>query len=322
MPAVMAPRVRELQVGSEEELGLRRLAGGLVEGTGVRVNKTRRAQLTATVEAGLELQAEGQRMMAAVVNQGSEDTTRGGAVHATHVAGVAAGSPGGRAGTPTGDLGGARGRGRGAQPAGKPRLRRYERPRLPGGRVARLRPGEGGRRRRWRASCATELWREAHRLPFLAMDDAVTAWRMAAALWRWRRWRTERAAALPTDAAAAARRAASQRGLDEAGVEAAVRSVASITRGAGRPAVREHLGGATVHAALVWEGGGRGVALAAPARMAAGPGAGAQLSGYGARGVAGFGGVRRVRSEVRPTTRSQGRPVRLARRHVGRGRGP
>ena len=40
-----------------------------MDGVGVHVSKARRAQLTATVEAGLELQAEGQRMTAVVVKE-------------------------------------------------------------------------------------------------------------------------------------------------------------------------------------------------------------------------------------------------------------
>ena len=211
MPVVMAPRVRELQVGSEEELGLRRLAGGLVDGVGVRVNKTRRAQLTAAVEvaveAGLALQAEGQRMTAVVVKEAKalrEAVRRMRPMWRAWRQGVLAGGP-------------ARWRATLEVREAADAVRSLQASRGSGG-MCGLGSLEGGLHACELARAAEarvarelrELWRVAHRMPFLAMDDAVTAWRVAAALWRWRRWRTERAAALPAEAAEAVRRAASR----------------------------------------------------------------------------------------------------------------
>jgi len=270
MPEAMAPRVRALATGSESELAMRRAVGGLVRGVGVRLSKSRRAALTAVIDTGLRLQAEGARMTAAVVDEAKRRSAAarlmrpmwtawklgawaGGPARWRAVANVRWAADAVRA------LQASRGQG-GMDALGS----------LDGGLhvCALARAAEGRVARELR-----KLWRTAHGLPFLALGEAKAAWRLAAAMWRWRRWRAARVAASAAVADAAVHDAALLRGSSrEAAAAAVLRARSIVGEDANGPMVRERVSDATVHALLSWEGGVRGVAVAAPARAAAGGG--------------------------------------------------
>lgn len=261
--ALDANREGEIVEGSTSELALRRLVGGLIPDPGRAPGKADRARLVLAVEAGLALQTEGCKMTESVVKEAAALSRALRAMRPAWRAwqqGIFAGGP--LRWQAIDSVRGAAEVVREAQRArGWTELVRF-------GVQPTLHLSVAQMASQRAAVALLGSWRSAHAEPFLNMRQAASQWRVAAALWRWRRWRAERVHASFEVARGAVIDAAWARGLDDAGVADAFARAASIVGWADdAPAVREHVPSAAVQALLALEGG-PAVSVAAPVRLA------------------------------------------------------